>query len=133
MFNISSKADYGMIVLLELARNYGGGRVSLTELAARKGLSASYLTQIIQPLITAGLIESKEGKTGGYRLLTPPETVTVLDIIETLEGPANIVKCQDPAGAPCPVARNCEAKGVWPAIVEEVKNTLRHTTLADFI
>lgn len=133
MFNISSKADYGIIFLLELAKKQGQAHVSLTELAERKGLSASYLTQIIQPLLKAGLVESKEGKGGGYRLMKAPDSVTILEAIEMLEGPASIVKCQDPAGRPCPMAGTCEAKGVWPVIIEDVKGVLKNKTLADFL
>ena len=94
MFNLSTKSDYGFIVMLELAQKYQRGLLSLSDIARRRKLSSGYLVQIIQPLVKAKLIVSKEGKSGGYQLARNPKQISILEIIEALEGrtPPNLIK-----------------------------------------
>jgi len=119
--------------MAELAKKYQKDYLSLTDIAKDKKLSPAYLTQIIQPLIKAKLIASKEGKGGGYKLLKAPAQISVLEIIEALEGPANLVKCLRDKKVKCSCFLNCEIKSVWPVIIEDVKKVLRERKLEDII
>ncbi len=133
MFNISTKSDYGLIVMVELAKKYQKDYLSLSEIAKDKKLSSAYLVQIIQPLIKAKLIESKEGKGGGYKLLKAPTQISLLEIIEALEGPANLVKCLRDTKTKCSCFFDCDMKRIWPAIIEDVKSVLNKRRLSDLI
>ncbi|MFA6551206.1 MAG: Rrf2 family transcriptional regulator [Patescibacteria group bacterium] len=133
MFNISTKSDYGLIVMSELAKKYPKDYLSLTDIAKDKKLSPAYLTQIIQPLIKTKLIASKEGKGGGYKLLKAPAQISILEIIEALEGPANLVKCLRDKKVKCSCFLNCEIKSVWPVIIEAVKKSITDIKLSDLI
>ena len=133
MFNVTTKSDYGFIIMLELAKQYKESYVSLAEIADEKKLSAGYLVQITQPLVKAGLIKSKEGKGGGYALKKDPATISVLDILEALDGPVQLVKCLKHDFKCCDGFDACEAKTVWPSIVKDVQKVLAKKTLAELL
>ncbi|PIR95086.1 transcriptional regulator [Candidatus Falkowbacteria bacterium CG10_big_fil_rev_8_21_14_0_10_37_6] len=133
MFNITTKSDYGFIIMLELAKKYQKGHISLAQIANDKKLSAGYLMQIIQPLVKAGLVESKEGKGGGFALKKDPKKTSVLEILQTLEGPIRLVKCLKDDSQCCEGFNVCEAKKVWPIIVKDVQNALAQRTLFDLV
>jgi len=133
MFNISTKSDYGFIVMLELARGYGRGLLSLSEIAKKRKLSSGYLVQILQPLIKAKLIISKEGKGGGYKLAKSPQAISVLEIIEALEGKAALVKCLKQGSNCCAGFAACDAKKVWGIIAKDIQEMLKEKTLEDLV
>jgi len=133
MFSLSTKSDYGFIVMLELAQKYQRGLLSLSDIARRRKLSSGYLVQIIQPLVKAKLIVSKEGKGGGYQLARNPKQISILEIIEALEGKAALVKCLKHGGKVCPGFAVCEAKNVWAIVAKEVQVMLKKKTLAALI
>ena len=133
MFNISTKSDYGLIVMVELAKKYQKAYLSLSEIAKDKKLSSAYLVQIIQPLIKAKLIESKEGKGGGYKLLKKPSQISVLEVIEVLEGPTNLVICLRDSKVKCSCFIDCDMKKVWPTIIEDVKSVLKKRKLSNLV
>ncbi|PIR92161.1 AsnC family transcriptional regulator [Candidatus Falkowbacteria bacterium CG10_big_fil_rev_8_21_14_0_10_44_15] len=133
MFNLSTKSDYGFIVMLELAQKYQRGLVSLSDIARRRKLSSGYLVQIIQPLVKAKLIVSKEGKGGGYQLARNPKQISALAIIEALEGKTALVKCLKHGGKVCPGFGQCEARRIWEVMSGEVRGMLKKKTLAALI
>ncbi|HEX9664425.1 MAG TPA: Rrf2 family transcriptional regulator [Patescibacteria group bacterium] len=133
MLNIATKSDYGLILMLELAKNYNSGYLSLTQIAKTKNLSANYLAQLSIPLKQAGLVDSKEGKGGGYKLSKSPDQITVLEIVEAIEGPVNLVKCHKTENHDCQSFLACEAKMIWPAIFNEIKFVLRKKSLASLL
>ncbi|OGF26599.1 hypothetical protein A2477_01765 [Candidatus Falkowbacteria bacterium RIFOXYC2_FULL_47_12] len=133
MFNVSTKSDYGFIVMLELAKQYKKSCVPLAQIAANKKLSVGYLVQLIQPLVKDGLIISKEGKGGGYALAKSPQAISVLTILEALEGPAMLVKCLKRNEQQCPGFAECEMRNVWQALADEMRKILKKKTLADLM
>ena len=131
MFTISAKADYGLIIMLELAKNYGQGYLSIADINEARKLSPAYLTQITKPLKKAGLLFSKEGKTGGYALRRRSEEISVLAILEALEG--KIKFNRHDCSSFCAAFDNCEVKTIWPNIMVDIKELLRSKTLADLL
>lgn len=149
MFNISSKADYGLVIMLSLARfaesekdnfdsnkarrakNYQKSLLSINEITESRQLSAAYLTQITKPLKKAGLLLSKEGKNGGYSLAKSPAEISVLEILEALEG--KIKENRHNCSAFCAAFHHCEAKSIWPNIMSEISGLLAKKTLADLL
>lgn len=84
---ISSKGEYGLRALLDLAQRYGDGPTQSRDIHQRQGIDENYLNQILILLRKAGLIESLRGPQGGHRLARPPSKISVYDALLALEGP----------------------------------------------
>ncbi|HLQ97905.1 MAG TPA: Rrf2 family transcriptional regulator [Candidatus Dormibacteraeota bacterium] len=122
---ISTKGRYGLTIMIELARKYGKGPISLKSIAEDNDLSAHYLEQLAAPLRNAGLIKSIRGAYGGYILGKEPMTIKAGDIIRVLEGPIVLVEGieeEEPA-----------KQALWVRVTEAVKDVLDTTTLEDLI
>jgi len=132
MFKISTKGDYGLLLLSALAKKAGNNvYVSLGEIAKEQNLSLAYLSQIIAPLKRAGLVVSREGKTGGYKLAKPAGEITMMKVLETLEGPVIPVKCCNIKGAKCGIESQCAVKSTWLSAQKILNDFLKGKTLAD--
>lgn len=131
MFNISARADYALVIMLELAKNYGQGMVSMADITATRKLSPAYLTQITRPLKKAALLLSKEGKTGGYALAKNPQDISILEILEALEGKINLNRHD--CSSFCSAFHTCDAKTAWPSIMVDIKELLAKKTLEDLL
>lgn len=122
---ISTKGRYGLTVMIELARKFGEGPISLKSIATEKDLSAHYLEQLAAPLRNAGLIRSVRGAYGGYILASEPTEITAGDIIRVLEGPITPVEGiedEEPA-----------QQALWMQVRDVVKGVLDTTTLEHLI
>lgn len=122
---ISTKGRYGLTLMIELARNYGAGPLSLKSIAEQKDLSNHYLEQLATPLRNAGLIRSVRGPYGGYTLAKEPELITTGDVIRVLEGPITLVEGieeEEPA-----------QQALWIQIRDVIKDVLDTTTLKDLL
>ena len=86
MLTISSKSRYGIGALLALAEFYNSGLLQIKDIASRCDIPHQYLEQIFNRLGKTGIIKSTRGKKGGYELAKPPEQITVLHIVNALEG-----------------------------------------------
>ncbi len=84
---ISSKGDYGLRALFDLAQHYGEGPIQSEAIASRQGIPVNYLNQLLITLRRAGLVESLRGPQGGHLLARSPETITLLEVLTVLEGP----------------------------------------------
>lgn len=111
--------------MIELARKYGGGPISLKSIAEDKGLSAHYLEQLAAPLRNAGLVRSVRGAYGGYILAKQPDAITAGDIIRVLEGPITPVEGIEEEEA--------AQQALWLRVRDVVKDVLDTTTLEDLI
>jgi Rrf2 family protein len=83
---VSSRADYGVRALFELARRYGQGPTQSREIAARQAIPEAYLHQLLGALNRAGLVRSTRGPLGGHELALDPAAVTLWDVFVVLEG-----------------------------------------------
>jgi len=84
---ISSKGEYGLRALFDLAQHYGEGPIQSRDIHLRQAIDENYLNQILLSLRKAGLIESIRGPQGGHRLARPPAQITILEALLALEGP----------------------------------------------
>src|SRR5690625_7216943 len=89
---ISTKGRYGLTIMIELAREFGGGPISLKSIAEDNSISVHYLKQLASPLRNAGLIKSASGEYGGYKLTKEPKVIKEVDIIRAVEGPIVLVE-----------------------------------------
>lgn len=123
---ISTKGDYGVRALIELAHHYGEGPIQSAEIAARQGIPEPYLDQLLTTLRKAGFIRSVRGPQGGHALLLPPDQVRLSDVIQALEGSLSPVSHLHDEGHQCRAAHE-----VWHHVEEATKQILDGVTVAD--
>ena len=115
MLAITSKSPYAVRALTELARSGGAGPVPIGEIAKRRDIPVQFLEGLFATLRRAGVLQSQRGVKGGYSFARPPEEVTVLEVVEALEG-----------------RLGAEAEGeIWTEAVEAVRGVLGGLTIAD--
>ena len=126
---ISTKGRYGLRTLMDIAMHQSEGAVTLNEIAARQKISVKYLWQVINPLKTAGLLSVTRGAKGGYALARPTEKITMLDVVNILEGTLSVVEC---IGNPkyCDQIDACVARTVWLEVQRATEKALSGITLA---
>lgn len=116
MISITSKSPYAVLALAELGRATGSEPVPIGELARKRDVPVQFLEQLFAVLRRAGVISSQRGVKGGYRFAREPSTVTVLEIVELLDGPLGR-----------------DADGVFADASEAARKVLGETTIADVI
>jgi len=130
--NISTKIRYGARAMLELASHYGEGPIELKEIAKKENISLKYLEQVINPLRAAGLVKSIRGSKGGYSLAKPPSEICLYDVVETLEGPVNLVECLRDSKA-CPKVQSCVTRDIWKEVSDAISKIFYSVTLEDMV
>ena len=125
---ISTRSRYGLRLMLQLAQNYGRGPMQLNDISEKEQISLKYLGQIIIQLKAAGLVTSIRGAQGGYLLARRPKDITLLDIVQKLEGDANLIDCIDES-ANCNRSSECIVQEVWKSLSAELKKSLKKFTL----
>lgn len=129
---LSTKGQYGLRAVLDLADRYGQGPVPLNTVAEREEISEHYLEQLMSQLRKAGIVTSMRGAQGGYQLSRSPEEITVAEVIDVLEGPMVPVDCLAPDGG-CRRSSVCAAQSLWKRLAEAMNEVLGSTTLADLV
>lgn len=129
---ISTKGRYGLRTLMDVAVHQAKGPVNLNDIAGRQGISAKYLWQIVNLLKTAGFVRGTRGPKGGYVLLRDPAEITLLDVIQVLEGPVSLVECVDDPKY-CSRAEICVAHSVWEEVAQSIRGALQKITLAEIL
>lgn len=126
---ISAKARYGLRILLDVVLHETHARPrTIKEIADAQGISEKFISRIVVPLRERGMIKSERGKLGGFRLAQAPSDITLLAVIETLQGPISLVDCvADKAG--CVRSGTCVARSVWTDVNTAVRAALRGMTL----
>ena len=129
---LSTRSRYGVRLMTDLADHYGRGPVLLKDIARREDISEKYLSLIVIPLRTAGLIQSTRGARGGYRLAHKPEEISIADILSVLEGGMCLVDCvQDPHV--CSRVDSCPTRDVWTLLEERMIQAMASISLADLV
>jgi Rrf2 family protein len=114
---ITTKSPYAVRALAELARRGGSAPVPIGEIARTRGIPVQFLEGLFATLRRAGILQSQRGVKGGYTFARPPAEITVLEVVELLEGE---------------LGADATANGaVWTEAVEAVRSVLSGTTIAD--
>jgi Rrf2 family transcriptional regulator, cysteine metabolism repressor len=136
----STKAEYGVRVMVELARRAGEEPIPLAEIAAHDGLPLAYLEHLVARLRKAGLVDSRRGSRGGYLLARSPVDITMAEVVEALEGSIVPIECisQGPDGSivcsrESDPGHTCPTKLLWTRVRFSIVRTLQETTLADLV
>jgi Rrf2 family transcriptional regulator, cysteine metabolism repressor len=146
----STKAEYGVRVMVELARRAGESAdgaesvVPLAEIAEHDGMPLAYLEHLVARLRKAGLLDSRRGSRGGYMLARPAEQITMAEVVEALEGsiapiecisqgPDGSIVCSRESGRVGSHSYTCPTKLLWTRVRLSIVQTLEDTTLADLL
>jgi Rrf2 family protein len=127
---VSTKGDYGIRALIELALHYGGGTIQSAEIAARQRIPEPYLDQLLTTLRRAGFIRSVRGPQGGHALIRPPEELSLREVLEALEGSLAPIDCLEESSS-CTRVGGCAQRALWEEIPAATVAILERTTLAD--
>ncbi len=116
MISVTTKSPYALQALTELGRCGGDGPVPIGELARRRAIPVQFLEQLFATLRRAGILKSQRGVKGGYTFARPPGQITVLEIVELLEGPLGR-----------------DAEGIFGEAAAAAREVLAGITIADVV
>jgi Rrf2 family protein len=127
---LSRKADYGVRAMMDIAKRPPATRSVVAEIAARQNIPAFYLAKIMPRLARAGLVRTSLGAAGGIALALPAEEISLLQIIQAVEGPFALNLCSlDPAE--CQHHATCTVCETWCHAQAQLNQTLAGTRLSD--
>lgn len=127
---LSTRSRYGMRLMYELAINYGGDPVIIKNIASRQDISEKYLSKLIIPLKGARLVNSSRGSHGGYMLSRDPSQITLLEIVEILEGDITPVECVKNTKI-CNKTKTCPTRDIWCGLDRSIAGFLEGITLEE--
>jgi len=116
MLSITTKSPYALKALSELGRSGDAGPVPIGELARRRDVPVQFLEQLFATLRRAGVLKSQRGVKGGYAFARPPAEITVLEVVELLDGPLGR-----------------DAEGIFADAAAAARSILARTTIADVV
>ena len=126
----SSATEYAIRGLSELAARNAGAPVLLDDLVAGSGLPRDFVAKIFQKLVRGGILRSAKGRGGGFALARPQHEITLMDIVEAVEGPQSMDACVVGLER-CNDQMPCAQHDLYKPIRQRLKDYLRTTTLAD--
>lgn len=130
MLRISNGVDYSVRIMVHLAALGAGGVERIENIARHRSLPAPYVRRLVAPLIRAGLVGSVRGAAGGLRLGHPPEHISLLTIIEAVDGPLLLRVCQTQRRE-CPFSGACPVQTVWSRLGVGLRDQLQAISLVD--
>lgn len=137
MLRVSTKGEYGVRIMVDLARHYGERPRSLTDISLAESLPLAYLEQLVKLLREAAppLVLSTRGAHGGYKLVRPPTEITMGEVMRVLEGPIAPMICATEGEMTqlCDFLDSCRTKYLWAKLRDVVAQALDTMTLANLV
>ncbi|MBE7469784.1 MAG: hypothetical protein DPW09_23500 [Anaerolineae bacterium] len=132
MLQISRQTEYGVLALLDLASFPPGSRLQTSDVAQRQAIPESYLIKIVNRLAQVELLQTYRGTEGGIALARPAEKISMLEIVQALEGKVNLNICShEPAH--CKFSAQCQAHSIWFGLQNVFDQYLESIKLSDLI
>jgi len=129
---ITRQADYALRAMIFLAQMEPNQRAATNQIADVQSIPPSFLAKIISQLSIAGLIHTSRGARGGVSLARPPEEISILEVVEAIDGPISLNECtQNPSA--CPFGDTCPLHELWCTTQAELVDKLRGTSFAKFV
>jgi Rrf2 family protein len=129
---ITRQADYAVRAVLHLARVGSAERSATSAIAKEQNIPPSFLAKIISQLSVAGLLHTSRGARGGVTLARDAKDISLLEVVEAIDGPIQLNECVGNEGA-CHFEDQCPIKPVWCDAQDELVTRLKGTTFAQMI
>jgi len=129
---ITRQADYALRAIYYLATLGPGSRASTSQIAKEQHIPPSFLAKIISQLSVAGLLHTSRGARGGVTLAREPKDITMLDVVESIDGPILLNECVEDAHG-CKFDKTCPMHTLWSEIQEDLITRLGGKTFADLV
>lgn len=128
---LSTKGQYAVRAIVNLACHPGKAPVTLKDISAEEGISLSYLEQLFVKLRKGEVVKSVRGPGGGYVLARPSSEISVGNVISVVEEPLNPVACLDDDSDGCERAEKCITQRVWKGLADKISEFLNSITIED--
>lgn len=128
---LSTRGKYGLYAMFYLAQHEGEGPQSLQSIATT-GVPKQYLEQLLGNLRRAGLVTTVRGAQGGYQIAKPTREISILNIIDAMEGPIELSECMTDESH-CERSCQCPVRRVWQKITDTINGELEQYTLYDML
>ena len=128
---LSTKGDYGVRAMIDLAKHSGEGPVQRADIARRRQIPESYLDHLLGQLRRAGFIRSVRGPGGGYQLAKKTDEVSVADIIRAVDEPIDATQCGGREN--CKDERKCLTHDLWASLNDRIFDYLNSVSLAQLV
>jgi Rrf2 family protein len=129
---ITRQADYALRAVIYLSKLKPEERAATSMIAQEQRIPPSFLAKIVSQLSVAGLLQTSRGARGGVSLARSPEQITVLDVVEAIDGPISLNECGSCGGA-CTFGEECPMKPVWSETQSALVQRLKTITFDSFI
>jgi Rrf2 family protein len=129
---ITRQADYALRAMLYLAQLEPNQRAATSQIAEEQRIPPSFLAKIISQLSIAGLIHTSRGARGGVSMARTPEEISILEVVEAIDGPISLNECTDNPES-CPFGDDCPMRPLWCDTQSELVKRLGKTTFAQFV
>ena len=129
---ITRQADYAVRAMVYLAQLGTNQRAATSQIAHEKKIPPSFLAKIVSQLSVAGLLQTSRGAHGGVSLAKTAEEITLLEVVEAIDGPILLNDCVADHGA-CEFGDDCPLKPIWCDAQAELVERLRQTNFAQFV
>jgi Rrf2 family protein len=130
MLRLSKKADYALIAMKHLALR-GDGSSSAREIASLYDIPIELLAKILQRLVRRGLLASQQGTRGGYQLAQMPALISVVDVIQAIDGPVTVTACSTTETGNCEQYAKCNVRDPLWRVRERILSALGECTIAE--
>lgn len=128
---LTTKGRYAVTAMLDLALHYDRGPIALAEIAARQGISLSYLEQLFVRLRRGGLVNSARGPGGGYRLGRPTDAISVAEVIRAVDETVDATRCGGRKN--CQGEERCLTHDLWEDLSRQIESFLGDISLARLV
>lgn len=132
MLRLSTKGQYGVRAMYEIAKGSVMGPVTIKEISEKQHVSVAYLEQILNKLRKSGIIRSVKGPGGGYVLARDAGSISIGEILKELEGPVAITSCLDPKEG-CVRVDSCVTHLLWKSLGDNIERFLDGMKLQDLL
>jgi len=128
---ITRQADYAIRAVLYLSKLGPHGRAATRQIAQEQNIPSSFLAKIVSQLSVAGILETTRGARGGIRLGKPAEAITMLDVVEAIDGPILLNECVGDENT-CNFGQDCELRAIWCDAQKNLVKQLREAKFSQF-
>jgi Rrf2 family protein len=129
---ITRQADYAIRAVLYISKLGINQRAATSQIAKEQRIPPSFLAKIISQLSIAGLLQTSRGARGGVMLARTPQEITLLDVVEAIDGPIALNECVNDEGA-CSFGNSCPLRPIWCDAQEDLVKRLKGTNFAQFV